>query len=158
MLRDWAVLAAFLTLCFTCEAFFNYFAHEGMQTFFSALKRPDWELSGYYIPAMATFSYACMAIAAWFTWRTVGRLGAAPWAFVLFFLQLALFTAWSYVFFHQREFYGAFYLLLALSVVLPFTVYGFWRLCFLAGILLLPYLGWVYYLTTFNSYIATANL
>lgn len=157
MPRDWWVLAGFLVLCFSCEAAFNYFVHEGMLEWYATLKKPSWAIPGFYIGPMATFSYSCMALAGWFTWRSVGQIKNAPAAFILYSIQIALFTLWAYFFFIARELHLSFYILAALAIILSANTYYFWRLCLLAGLLLLPYLLWVYYLAAFNNFVAAVN-
>ena len=64
-------------------------------------------------------------------------------AIVAFLVQFSLNLAWSPVFFSNRLIDMAFYVIVALVVVLAVTVVLFWQVRRWAGVLLLPYLAWV---------------
>ena len=64
-----------------------------------------------------------------------------------FALQLCLNAAWSWLFFEWRSGWLAFADIVLLVVLVVGTVWAFWRAKPLAGVLLLPYLGWVLFAT-----------
>ena len=68
----------------------------------------------------------------------------------IFLLQLALNLAWSPLFFAAHRISGALALIGGIDVLLLLTVVLFARVRVLAGLLLVPYLGWVLFATMLN--------
>jgi len=87
---------------------------------------------------------ACALVCA--AWGARGRVVAV----VFFIVQMALNLAWSPVFFRFHMIENAFYLLIAIDVVVLLTLALFWRVRWLAGALLVPYLGWVAFASVLN--------
>jgi tryptophan-rich sensory protein len=90
-----------------------------------------------------------MAIAAWLVWR-VGGFRAAKSALTLFVVQLALNALWSWLFFGWHPGALAFADILMLWVLIVATLFCFWRIRPLAGMLLAPYLLWVSFAAALN--------
>ena len=68
----------------------------------------------------------------------------------LFLLQLVLNSLWSYLFFGAHEPGLALVEIVVLwGTILAVTI-GFWRVSVPAGVLLLPYLGWVGFAAVLN--------
>ena len=121
---------------------------------FAALVKPD------IYPAPAVFGPAFFAI----VWSALYVLMALALAQVLtapgargrwlavsiFLLQLALNLAWSPLFFAAHRISGALALIGGIDVLLLLTVVLFARVRVLAGLLLVPYLGWVLFATMLN--------
>lgn len=110
--------------------------------FYQQLARPAWAPpAGMFAPVWSAL-YLMMAVAAWLVWRERG-LGGARGAMGLFVIQLVVNALWSWLFFAWRQ--GALALLDAgaLWILIVATVVAFWRVRRLAGMLMLPYLGWV---------------
>ena len=74
----------------------------------------------------------------------------APLAFGLYFAQLALNAAWSWLFFGLRRMDLAFLDVSALGLLIVGTVLAFHGIRPLAAWLLLPYLAWVGYAGALN--------
>ncbi len=62
---------------------------------------------------------------------------------ILFFVQLAVNTAWSWVFFRWHFGAASFVWIVLLLVLLVATALAFWRVDRAAAVLLMPYLAWV---------------
>ncbi len=118
---------------------------------------PDWLFGPVWI-----ILYIGMGVAAWLIWRERHRLRATP-ALVLYFVQLAVNGVWSPLFFAGYPSWGtaalwaALGVLVTLIVLVSLTLRAFWPISRTAGIILLPYLGWILYASTLNAYIAVAN-
>ena len=76
-------------------------------------------------------------------WGAYGR-GAAILAFAL---QLALNLAWSPLFFSAHQITAALVLIVLLDAAVLVTIILFWRIRWLSGALLLPYLAWILFAT-----------
>lgn len=116
---------------------------------YEGLTKPTWNPpSSVFAPVWSTL-YSLMGIAAWLVWRKVGFAGA-PIAFRLFALQLVLNALWSYLFFGIHQPGIAFLDIVILWAAILATTIGFWRVSVPAGVLLLPYLGWVAFASALN--------
>lgn len=78
-------------------------------------------------------------------------------ALALFALQFVLNLAWSPVFFGMQQIQGALILLVGIDLAVLATVWAFYRIRPLAGILLVPYLAWVLFATVLNYQFLIAN-
>jgi tryptophan-rich sensory protein len=83
-----------------------------------------------------------MAVSIWLVWR-LGKLARVRIGLLLFILQLAANSLWSWLFFAWHKGALAFAEILVLWILLAGTISIFWSLHKLAAILLLPYLAWV---------------
>ena len=78
-------------------------------------------------------------------------------ALVLFFVQLALNFAWSPIFFAGHDISLAKWVIFVMTVVAALAAGKFMRLKKPAGLLLIPYLGWLVFAATLNSTIEALN-
>lgn len=90
-----------------------------------------------YVMMGLAFSFVCSA------WGARGR-GVA---IVMFLIQLALNLAWTPVFFAAHQISSALILIGVLDVMVLITLVLFWRIRRVAGLLLLPYFGWILFAT-----------
>jgi tryptophan-rich sensory protein len=93
-----------------------------------------------------TLLYALMAVAAWLVWRAHG-FGKGKPALVLFMLQLAANSLWTWIFFAWHQGALAFAEILLLWGLILATMVAFRRLHAAAAVLLVPYLAWVTFAT-----------
>ncbi|WP_328821767.1 TspO/MBR family protein [Nesterenkonia haasae] len=109
-----------------------------------------------------TVLYLSMGVAAWLVWRRRHSVNAKL-ALTLFVVQLVLNGIWSPLFFGGYPVMGtaalwaAMVLIVVLIVAIAATIWRFWPISRLAGVLLLPYLAWTVYASTLNLYIALMN-
>lgn len=103
-----------------------------------------------------TILYILMGLAAALVASAWGAKGRGI-ALGLFALQLVLNLAWSPVFFAMHQIQWALYILIAIELVVWVTVYMFWRVRRLAGLLLLPYVAWLAFATLLNWQILDLN-
>lgn len=75
----------------------------------------------------------------------------------LFVVQFVLNLAWSPVFFGMQQISAALYLLVAIDLAVLATLWAFYRVRPAAGLLLVPYLGWVLFATALNYQFLVAN-
>jgi len=76
--------------------------------------------------------------------------GRARIPVVLFALQLVFNLGWSFVFFHLHSPGWALAEIAVLWALILATLVSFWRVLPLAGVLLIPYLGWVSFAAVLN--------
>ena len=103
-----------------------------------------------------TVLYALMGLALSIV---VGARGA-EWrgkAAVLFVVQLVLNLAWSPLFFAGHQITGSLILLVVMDLVVIATIWAFWKVRTLAGVLMLPYLAWILFATFLTYQFLLAN-
>lgn len=110
--------------------------------FYQQLSKPSWAPPAQVFGPVWSVLYVLMAAAAWLVIRARGWPGARP-AITLYLVQLGFNALWTWVFFRWRLGSVALVEILVLWVLLLTTVWTFWRVRILAGVLLLPYLAWV---------------
>ncbi|MDH0170042.1 tryptophan-rich sensory protein [Stenotrophomonas sp. GD04145] len=148
-------LAGWLTLTFVAAAL-GARASISASDFYSTLSLPAWAPPAGLFGPVWTVLYALMAVAAWLVWREKERRPNMV-ALVLYVVQLAANTAWSWLFFGWKQGALAFVDILALLALIIATVIAFARIRTLAAILLLPYLLWVGFAAVLNYAVWQAN-
>ena len=128
---------------------------KAIPTWYRGLEKPAWNPPDRVFGPVWTTLYALMGLALVLV-RRAPRAGTDR-AQAVFGLQLALNLAWSYVFFGARSPRGGLVVIALLWVSILTTIGGFWRLRPLAGLLLVPYLGWVSFAAILNAEIARRN-
>ena len=116
---------------------------------YETLAKPGWTPPDWLFPVAWTVLYLMIAVAGWLAWRQAG-LAAAGLAFSLYFLQLALNAAWSWLFFGLHRMDLALVDVLALWLAIAGTIVAFHAVRPLAAWLLVPYLVWVTYAAALN--------
>jgi benzodiazapine receptor len=116
---------------------------------YAALAKPSWNPPAAVFGPVWSTLYLLMGVAAWLVWRKAGFAGATL-ALSLFFIQLVLNSLWSYLFFGLHQPGWAFCELVVLWLVILATTIKFWQVSVPAGVLLLPYLGWVAFAGVLN--------
>lgn len=120
------------------------------------LARPVWAPPPELFAPAWTALYLLMAVAAWLVWRAPGN-GRRRTALALYLAQLALNALWPWLFFHFRLGGWALVAIVVLVGLVAVTLARFWQVRALAGVLLLPYLGWVAYATALTAALWRAN-
>lgn len=123
---------------------------------FDALIKPD------IYPPPAAFGivwsmlYVLMGLAAAMIAAAYGARGrgAALW---LFAVQLGFNLAWTPVFFALHQMRWALGVIAVLALLVVVTIIAFWRIRWLAGALLLPYLAWILFATALTWQFIAAN-
>jgi len=144
-----AVLLLFLALCAGVEWSASVVTRPAVAGWYQAIPKPAWTPPDIAFPIVWTILYIMMAVAAWLAWRAAPR--HAGWPLAIFFVQLALNAAWSYVFFGFGWIAAGFVVLLALTLAIAATIAAFSRVSRPAAWLLVPYQIWVLYAATLNG-------
>jgi benzodiazapine receptor len=134
-------LAAWLGLTFAAAAVGAIASMDAAECY-GRLSRPDWAPPASVFGPVWSLLYLLMGIAAWLVWREDPRPGV-PTALGLYVGQLVVNALWSWLFFAWHDGALAFVDVLLLLALIALTVGAFWRVRWLAALLLLPYLAWV---------------
>lgn len=109
---------------------------------FAQLVKPEIMPPGWAFAVAWTILYTLMGLALALVINARGSRGRGL-ALALFFVQLPINLAWSPVFFGMHQVDTALLMIGALVILVLLTTLFFWRVRSVAGMLLLPYLGWL---------------
>ena len=123
---------------------------------YEALAKPAWTPPNWLFPVAWTLLYLMIAVAGWLVWRAVGFAGAGT-AFALYFLQLLLNAAWSWLFFGLHRMDLAFIDISVLLLAIAANIFAFYAVRPGAAYLLIPYLLWVSYAAALNLVVWQMN-
>lgn len=137
------VLGLVAWLAITCAAAVaGAIASMDAPAFYAQLDRPGWAPPAAVFGPVWSLLYLLMGVAAWLVWRE-RRRHEVDIALALYLVQLGANALWSWLFFAWHRGALAFGEVLLLLALVGATTLTFWRVRPLAGMLLLPYLGWV---------------
>ena len=124
---------------------------------YQALAKPDWNPPDVVFPMGWTVIYALITVAGITAWRAAPTSAAAEWVLGLFALNGFLNISWSLIFFRLQRPDWAFFevTLLWLSILVIILYCG--RFSKTAGLLLVPYLGWVSFAGALNWAVVQLN-
>lgn len=122
---------------------------------YAGLRKPGWTPPNRLFPVAWTLLYIAMAWAAWTVAASGSPLAVA--ALALWCWQLVLNAVWSPVFFGLHRIGAGLVVILFLLGAVALTTWAFFEVSTLAGLLLLPYLGWVGYASALNVAIWRLN-
>jgi len=146
-LKLW-LLGFWIVVCYAVAAL-GALASVNAREFYAQLVQPAWAPPGWVFGPAWTVLFTLMAFAAWLAARGPASPGRTR-ALVLFVVQLALNSLWSWLFFAWHHGGLAFYEVLLFWAAILATLVAFWRLRALAGVLLLPYIAWVSFASALN--------
>ena len=123
---------------------------------FDSLQKPTFMPPGWAFGVVWPILYALLgiAVAMIFTEAPSPRRHAA---LTLFFIQLVLNFAWSPIFFAGHDIQLAKIVIFVMAAVAALAARQFLKLRKTAGLLMLPYLGWLVFAATLNSTIESLN-
>jgi tryptophan-rich sensory protein len=143
-------LAAWLAVCVGGGALVGLATAGGDSAWYDSLAKPSWTPPDAVFAPVWTALYAAMAIAAWRVWRR-GGWQAHRGALALFAGQLAVNFAWSFIFFGARQIGWALADILALWILVAWTIRRFAAIDPPAAWLLAPYVAWVTFAALLNG-------
>ncbi len=147
--RDIAGLLAFLVICLGISVAGGAATASSVGTWYQTLQKPSFNPPNWLFAPVWTALYIMIAVAGWRVWRAHGLRGARA-AMALFAVQLALNLAWSFLFFGYRMIGAALIEIVLLLMAILVTTVLFWKRDRLAGMLFVPYAGWVAFATILN--------
>lgn len=120
---------------------------------YASLNKPAWTPPNWMFPVVWTVLYVMIAIAGWLVWSAVG-FGPLLW---LWFAQLVLNMAWSWIFFGRKNMALGFVdILLLMMLIIAFIIISA-IVVPLASLLFMPYLAWVMLAAALNFTIWRLN-
>lgn len=155
-LGNFTALLGFLALCALVSALGGWITATSVGNWYQTLEKPSFNPPDWVFAPVWTALFVMIAVAGWRVWRKTGFAGAKA-GFAVYFLQLFLNLAWSFLFF------GAQNPTLALAEIVPLlaailvTAYLFARIDKIAAALFVPYAAWVAFATLLTGAIVVLN-
>lgn len=110
---------------------------------YSQLNLPPFSPPGWVFPVAWTILYLAMGIASGLVLSSGASQEQTMPALRLYVLQLAVNFVWPILFFGQSLYLVSFFWLLLLLLLVLLTTIWFYKIISSAGVLLIPYLGWL---------------
>ncbi len=128
----------------------SIFTRTSVSTWYAALNKPSFNPpNGIFSPVWITL-YVLMGIAAFLVWNQGLEKREVKAALIIFGVQLVLNALWSAAFFGLQSPFAGLIVIVALWIFILLTILYFFRLSSPAGVLLLPYIGWVSFAAVLN--------
>ena len=135
----------------------SFCTFNNVATWYSTLSRPSWNPPSWIFGPVWLTLYAVIGYSAFLVWEKRKEDARAVFALWIYGVHLVLNAAWSIIFFGLQSPRAAFFEILILDVLIVFVTILFWRISRTAGILLLPYMAWVFFATYLNYTIWMLN-
>ena len=131
--------------------------YRNLATWYAGLVKPSFNPPNWVFGPVWTTLYLLMAFAVWRILRLPEASAERRWALVLFFIQLALNAAWSWMFFAAHNpLLGLINIVPQILVILA-TIVAFYRVDKLAAWCIMPLAAWVCFATVLNIAIWKLN-
>jgi tryptophan-rich sensory protein len=121
----------------------SVFTYDSISTWYSALIKPGFSPPNWVFAPVWITLYVLMGIALYIVWERGTKRLEVNKAITLFFVQLALNSLWSIIFFGLRMPFFAFIEIIILWVMIAIVIYKFYSISKTAAVILLPYIIWV---------------
>ena len=152
-----SVLIFFLLITFLAAFIGNFFTMPNIQDWYISLNKPSFNPPTWLFGPAWTILYVLMAVSAFLVWRGKGNPQRKK-ALTFYFIQLALNSLWSVIFFGLHNLGLAFLEIIFLWFFIVLTLINFYTIKKLAGILFIPYLIWVSFAGILNFAIWQLNI
>jgi translocator protein len=117
---------------------------------YANLNRPSFNPPGWVFGPVWTVLYILIGISLFLIWKEEPGQ-ARNWAIGVFFVQLALNFAWSFIFFYSKMIGPALLEIIVLWITIVIMLLLFYRIRPLAAYINIPYLLWVSFATALNA-------
>lgn len=149
MLSKWMSCIVFVAICLGAAVVGGWFTNSSVKTWYPGLLKPAGTPPSWVFGPVWSVLYLLMGTAAWLVWQE--RHVHDVWLSLgLFFGQLVLNVAWSFIFFGLQRPGLALVEIIILLLAIVLTTISFLRHSGYAFWLMMPYLSWVAYATYLN--------
>lgn len=148
-MKKYVSLLRAILICEGVGVLGSVFTVSNIPTWYAGLNKPTFSPPNWVFGPVWTLLYFLMGVALFLVWRK-----KIP---MIFSLQLILNFVWSVVFFGMRSPLGGLIVIVLLWLAILGSIINFWKISRWAGILLIPYLGWVTFASILNYNIFILN-
>jgi tryptophan-rich sensory protein len=131
--------------------------YPNLAPWYAGLAKPPFNPPNVVFAPVWTTLYVLMAFALWRVLRMNERSSERRWAIILFFIQLALNAAWSWMFFGAHSPGLGLVNIVPQLFVIAATIAAFWRVDRVAAFCLVPLAAWVAFASLLNASIWWLN-
>ncbi len=135
----------------------GFFTVSGVNGWYAMANKPSFNPPNWLFAPVWTALYIMMGIALYLIWKTEADRGVKQTAIILFAVQLTLNFLWSFIFFYAKQPGWAFADIIALWLMIFFTIIWFGKISTTASWLLVPCIFWVSFASLLNYYIWRLN-
>jgi len=150
-------LAFILSIAITLSigALGGYATAQSVKTWYPLLNKPSFNPPNWLFAPVWTSLYILIGIAAYLVWVKRDQVQHFPRTVAIYFIQLILNLAWSFIFFYLHEIGFALAEIIALLLVVILNAVMFYKIDKWAGLLFIPYILWVSFASflTYNLFI-----
>lgn len=155
-LRLWLALPVAILICLAVSGLGAIATDAGPGSWYDGLAKAAWNPPAWVFAPVWTALYVSLGVALWFIWKAPAGQGRNR-ALALFFLQLGLNLAWSWLFFGFQMPLLALIDLVVLLVAIVATQRTAWPVAPPASLIMLPYLAWCAFALTLNGAVVMLN-
>ncbi len=157
MKKQLTYIAISVAVCLTIGFLSSFATQSSVNDWYLELNKPSFNPPNWIFAPVWTVLYIMMGVAAGIVWAKGFYHIWVKTALYHFGIQLLFNALWSIIFFGFKNPFGALLIILALLVLLIFTIKWFKVVSRTAAYLLIPYLLWVCFATALNYKIWELN-
>ena len=157
MKKQLTYIAISVTVCLTIGFLSSFATQSSVNDWYLELNKPSFNPPNWIFAPVWTVLYIMMGVAAGIVWAKGFYHIWVKTALYHFGIQLLFNALWSIIFFGFKNPFAALLVILALLVLLIFTIKWFKVVSQTAALLLIPYLLWVCFATALNYKIWELN-
>jgi translocator protein len=159
-INNFAKLIISILICLGAAFIGSAFTTPSIASWYSTLQKPSFTPPNWLFAPAWTILFIMMGIALSLIWQKGFKKNTAlkaKKAIIIFFIQLALNVAWSFLFFYWHSPFWALIDIIVLWAFILLTLIKFWEINKTAGGLLIPYLAWVTFASSLNFAVYRLN-
>ena len=157
MKKQLTYISISVTVCLTIGFLSSFATQSSVNDWYLELNKPNFNPPNWIFAPVWTVLYVMMGVAAGIVWAKGFYHIWVKTALYHFGIQLLFNALWSIIFFGFKNPFAALLVILALLVLLIFTIKWFKVVSNTAALLLIPYLLWVCFATALNYKIWELN-
>ena len=146
-----------MIICFAAAGLGSLFTFSSIPTWYASLDKPFFNPPNWIFSPVWTLLYFLMGISLYLILLNGWQDREAKRGIILFFAQLLLNVAWSFLFFFLHNPAIAFIIIILLWIMIFLSIFQFLKINKLASYLLIPYLLWVSFASILNFSIWQLN-
>ena len=135
----------------------SIFTRASVSTWYATLNKPSFTPPGWVFGPVWITLYVLMGISAFMVWNQGLDKREVKIALLFFGIQLILNAFWSAAFFGLRSPFAGLIVIAVLWAFILLTILYFFKVSDMAGVLLLPYMGWVSFAVILNALLFAMN-
>lgn len=147
-----------IVICQLTGVIGSLFTTPFISTWYETIQKPAFTPPNWLFGPVWISLFTLMGISLYLIWNKRLENKKVKLSLLVFFVQLALNSLWSILFFGLQSPFYAFIEIIILWIAIAVTIFKFYKISRTAGLLLLPYIIWVCIALTLNYYVWILNL